>query len=72
MDFTLRYSSSPVGLGIHYDYVAYGKLTDAMTWIDQQIANGTPTSKLAGMDIFWQNGMTQSQWDSWSNWNTKG
>ena len=72
MDFALRYSSSSIGLGIHYDLVPYGKLTDAMTWIDQQIANGTPTTKLAGMDVFWENGMTQSQWDSWSNWNTKG
>ena len=71
MDFALRYSSSPMGLGIHYDYVPYGNLVDAMTWIDQQIANGTPTVKLAGMDIFWVNGMTQSQWDSWSNWSTK-
>jgi len=25
-----------------------------MTWIDQQIANGTPTSNSRGMDIFWQ------------------
>jgi hypothetical protein len=71
MDFALRYSSSPVGLGIHYDLVSYGKIADAMAWIDQQIAKGTPTGKLAGMDIWWFNGMTQSQWDSWTNWSTK-
>ncbi len=72
MDFTLRYSTSPVGLGIHYDLVSYGKIADSMMWIDQQIANGTPTTKLAGMDIWWLAGMTQSQWDSWTNWSTKG
>jgi len=71
MDFTLRYSSSPVGLAIHFDLVSYGKLADATAWIDQQIVIGTPTAKLVGMDIFWFDGMTQSQWNSWTNWSTK-
>jgi hypothetical protein len=71
MDFFLRYSSSPVGLAIHSDYSAYGTLADAMRWVDQKLASGTPTTKLAGIDIFWVHGMTQSQWNAWSNWNTK-
>ncbi len=71
IDFYLRYSSSPVGLAIHSDYPAYGTLADAMSWVDEQLATGTPTGKLAGIDIFWLHGMTQSQWNAWSNWNTK-
>jgi hypothetical protein len=71
IDFFLRYSSSPVGLAIHSDHPPYGTLVDAMSWVDEQLATGTPTGKLAGIDIFWVNGMTQSQWNAWSNWNTK-
>jgi hypothetical protein len=71
MDFFLRYSSSPVGLAIHSDYPDYYALSDAMTWVDEQLASGTPSAKLAGIDIFWVHGMTQSQWNAWSNWNTK-
>ncbi len=71
VDFFLRYSSSPVGLAIHSDHPPYGTLVDAMSWVDEQLATGTPTGKLAGIDIFWVHGMTQSQWNAWSNWNTK-
>ena len=60
MDFTLRYSSSPVGLGIHSDLVSYDTFVDSMTWIDQQLATGTPIKRLAGMDIWWFVGMTQT------------
>ena len=71
MDFVLRYSSSAVGLAIHSDFSAYGTLIDAMRWVDQQLAAGTPTARLAGIDIFWTVGMTQSQWNTWSSWSTK-
>ena len=71
VDFFLRYSSSPVGLAIHSDHPPYGTLVDAMSWVDEQLATGTPTGKLAGVDIFWVHGMTQSQWNAWSYWNTK-
>jgi hypothetical protein len=71
MDFFLRYSSSPVGLAIHSDFPDYYPLADAMSWVDEQLAAGTPKVKFAGVDIFWVHGMTQSQWNTWSNWSTK-
>ena len=70
MDFILRYSSSPVGLAIHSDN-PYQSLSTSMSWIDQQLAAGTPVNKLSGIDIFWNFGMTQNQWSTWSNWSTK-
>jgi len=70
IDFILRYSSSPVGLAIHSDG-PFQPLSTSMSWIDQQLATGTPTNKLAGIDIFWVIAMNTNQWNTWSNWNTK-
>jgi hypothetical protein len=71
MDFILRYSTSPVGLAIHSDYVSYGTLADAMSWVDKQLVAGTPADRLVGIDIFWVVGMNTNQWNTWSNWSTK-
>jgi hypothetical protein len=56
VDFFLRYSTSPVGLALHTDSV-YGTLIEAMNWLDEQLAIGTPTTQHEGIDIFWLNGL---------------
>jgi hypothetical protein len=56
IDYFLRYSASPVGLALHTDSV-YGTLAEAMNWVDEQLAIGTPTTKHEGIDIFWLYGL---------------
>jgi hypothetical protein len=70
MDFVLTYTTSPIHLAIHSDG-PYQAFADSMAWIDEQIAAGTPTNKLTGIEIFWQVDMDASQWTAWGNWALK-
>ena len=69
-DYFLAHSSSPVGLAIHSDHRIYWPLADSMSWLDKQL-HSSPTDMLAGIDIFWLDGMTYTQWNAWDSWNTK-
>lgn len=35
-----------MGVATHSDYSAYGTFVDAISWVDQQLAAGTPTASL--------------------------
>ena len=72
LDFCLQNANSYVGIGLMSTgpESRENAFVTALKWIDEQMANGTPTTNLGGVDIWWLSYMDSNDWSNWNAWIT--
>ena len=71
MTFTLTYSTSPIGLGLHtYSYGTDITLEDDIEWVNEQLPYCSQDN-FAGFDVFCAQYTSSYLWNSWSEWKAK-